>query len=168
MKSKLFEHFAPQLLILVIVLVLVLNGALVMGIQIAVEYPLTTPQGPFTAEGDWEILDLYVTDRVSGYIVWQNHSQWRLVITERHFHANRWRVICDNILMEQDFSGEFPIKTGRAIAKLHGYAEFDQFYWVSSPVFRALRVPADFLLWNLVLLFLEAAACLLLWKLRRE
>lgn len=166
MKSKLLEHFAPQLLVLGVVLVLILNCALVMGIQIAVEYPLSNPQEPFTEEGSWEILDLYTTDRTCGYIVWQNHNQWRLVITERHFHAMRWRTVCDTILMEQDFSGEFPIKTGRAIVKLHGYAEIEQFICLSNPVYRVLRIPPDYLLWNAGLLILEITGWLLIRKLR--
>ncbi len=166
MKSKLLEHFAPQLLVLGVVLVLILNCALVMGIQIAVEYPLSNPQEPFTEEGSWEILDLYTTDRTCGYIVWQNHSQWRLIITERHFHAMRWRTVCDTILMEQDFSGEFPVKTGQAIVKLHGYADFEHFNWIPGPVFRTLHIPADFLTWNAILLVLEIAILAIIRKLR--
>lgn len=102
-KNKLLEHFAPHLLILLVILALTLNCALVMGVQIALDFPLQTPQEPFVAESDWELLDVHSTGRVNGYILWQNHKQWRLVITERHFHANRWRTVCDTILMEQDF-----------------------------------------------------------------
>lgn len=166
MKNKLFEHFAPQLLVLVLVLVLLLNCALVTGIQIALEYPLSNPKEPFEEEGNWEILDLHTTDRACCYIVRQNHSQWRLVITERHFHAMRWRTIRDIILTEQHFSGEFPVKTGRVIVKLHGYAEIEQFNWLNNPVYRALRVPPDYLLWNAGLLILEITGWLLIRKLR--
>ena len=166
MKSKLLEHFAPQLLLLVIALILILNSALVTGIQIAVDYPLSHPQEPFKADGNWELLDLHTTDRACGYIIWQNDSQWRLVITERHFHSMRWRTVCDTILTDQNFSGEFPVKTGRVIVKLHGYAEIEQFNWLSNPVYRTLRVPPDFLLWNAGLLILELTGWILIRKLR--
>lgn len=166
MKSKLLEHFAPQLLLLVIALILILNSALVTGIQIAVEYPLSNPQEPFKAEGNWEFLDLRTTDRACCYVIWQNDSQWRLAITERHFHSMRWRTVCDTILTEQNFSGEFPVKTGRVTVKLHGYAEIEQFNWLSNPIYRTLRIPPDFLLWNAGLLILELTGWLLIQKLR--
>lgn len=165
-KNALMERFAPYLLVALLALVLLFNSSVVMGTQVALEFPLKNPAEAFETKEDWEILDAYTTDRVSGYILWQDHSQWRLVVTERHFHANRWRVICDTILMEQDFSGEFPVKTGRAIVKLHGYADFEQFYWISNPVYRTLRIPGDFLLWNGGMLILEITALLILRKLK--
>lgn len=166
MKSKLLEHFAPQLLLLVIALILILNSTLVTGIQIAVDYPLSHPQEPFQAEDCWKFLDLRTTDQACCYIIRQNNSQWRLVITERHFHSMRWRTVCDTILTKQNFSGEFPLKTGRAMVKLHGYAEIEQFIWLSNPIYRTLRVPPDFLLWNAGLLILEITGWLLIRKLR--
>lgn len=165
-KNKLLEHFAPQLLILLVILILILNSALVMGVQLAVDFPLQNPQEPFAAEGEWEILDVHSTGRVNGYIIWQNHQQWRLIITERHFHTNRWRTVCDAILMEQDFEEEFRTSYGRIMVRLHGYADFDQFNWISTPIFRTLHVPGDFLLWNGALLLVEILAWIIFRKLR--
>lgn len=166
MKSKLLEHFAPQLLLLVIVLILILNSVLVTGIQIAMEYPHLSPEDPFKAEADWELLAQFSTGHVNCYIIWQNDSQWRLVITEQHFHAMRWRTVCDTILMEQNFSGEFPVKTGRVIVKLNGYADIEQFNWLSTPVYGTLRIPGDYLLWNAGLMIVEITGWLLIRKLR--
>lgn len=165
-KHNLLDRFAPYLLVLAIGLVLVLNSALVTGIQVAMDFPLQSPQEPFQEEGTWEFLDVSSNDRINGYILWQDHSQWRLVITERHFHTNRWRTVCDTILMVQDFEEEFTTSYGRILVKLHGYADFEHFNWIPSPVFRTLRVPTDFLLWNAGLLVLEIAALVVFRKIR--
>ena len=167
MKHKLFEHFAPKLLILLVVLVLILNSALIIGFQTVTAYPHHGPQEPFEQETHYEFLDLCTTDRICGYLLWQNNQQWRLVITERHFHSNHWRTVCDTILMEQDFSEEFSTATGRVIVKVHGYADFVTFNWIPSLTMRTLNVPANFLLWNMLLLILEVTGFFLLRKLRR-
>lgn len=165
-KNALLDRFAPYLLVALLVLVLIFNSSVIMGIQVALEFPLKNPQESFETGENWEILDLHITDRVSGYILWQNHSQWRLVVTERHFHANRWRVICDTVLMEQDYQTEITNGYGRTMVKLHGYADFEQFNWIRNPVWRVLHIPGDFLLWNGGLLALEIAVLIIIRKLR--
>ena len=52
------------------------------------------------------------------------------------------------------------------MVKLHGYAEIEQFIWLSNPVYRTLRIPPDYLLWNAGLLILELTGWLLIRKLR--
>lgn len=168
LKHAFLDRFAPYLIVLPLVLVLILNSALVVGVQIAADYPLKTPQAPFLETETYEILDVHVTDRVCGYILWQDNQQWRLVITERHFHANRWRTVCDTILMAQNFEEEFTTSYGRIMVKLHGYADIDHLNWISTPVYRVLHVPGDFLFWNGLLLVLEVTTVWLLHKLRKS
>ena len=165
-KNALLERFAPYLAVALLALVLILNSAVIMGVQVALEFPLKSPAEAYETGENWEVLDAYATDRVSGFILWQNRSQWRLVVTERHFHDNRWRVICDTILMEQDFQTEITNGYGRTMVKLHGYADFEQFIWIPNPVYSTLHVPGDFLLWNGGLLILEIAVFIIIRKLK--
>ena len=165
-KTILLEHFIVYLVLGAVILVLTLNAALVTAVQVAVDFPLDSPTAGIPQDEGWEILDAHGTDRTYATIYWQDHQHWRLVITERHFHANRWRTVCDTFLTEQNFDEEFSNSYGRIRIKLHGYADIEHFSWISSPVYRTLCIPADFLLWNVGLLIFEIAGWLLLRKLR--
>lgn len=163
-KHALLDRFAPYLLILALILVLVLNSALVVGIQVAAGYPYQESHAAFPDK--YELLDVYGYGWGEGRILWVDDQQWRLIITEKHFRADRWRTVCDMVLTEQNFSGEFPVQAGKVSVQLEGYGDFATLHLISSPVYRALHVPGDYLLWNGGLLLLEMIAFFLFRKLR--
>lgn len=164
-KHKLWEHFAPLLLILLVILTPMLNSALIIGVQVAAGYPhRDSHTAPFP--DNYEILDTYGYYQVNGDILWMDDQQWHLLITEKHFKADRWRTVCDITLTEQNYSGDFPVQTGRVSVQLEGYDDFAAFNWTPSLSYRVLKLPTDFLLWSGGLLLLEAAAVISIRKLR--
>lgn len=164
MKKLLFERFAPYLLVLLIGLALMLNSALVTTIQVALEFPHQRVDDAWPKHA--EVLDAYGHYNIHGQILWVDNAQWHLLITEKHFKADHWRTVCDITLTEQDFSGEFPVQGGKLTVQLKAYDDFAAFEFHAGPVYKALNLPGDFLLWNGGLLILEIAVLLILWKLK--
>ena len=163
-KKLLFERFAPYLLVLLIGLALLLNSVLVTTIQAALDFPHQRVEEVWPDHFD--VLDAYGHYDIHGQILWVDNAQWHLLITEKHFKLDRWRTVCDITLTEQNFSGEFPVQGGKVAVQLEAYDEFAAFEFHAGPVYKALKVPGDYLLWNGGLLILEIAVLLILRKLK--
>lgn len=163
-KHIFLERFAPYLVILVLGIVLILNSALVTTVQTTLEFPYKSVEEAWPEH--YELLDAYGYYDVHGQLLWIDNSQWHLLITEKHFKADRWRTVCDIILTEQNYSGEFPVQGGKVAVQLEAYDNFAAFDFVASPVYRAFHVPGSYLLWNGGLLALEIALFILFRKLR--
>lgn len=163
-KHILLERFAPYLVILVLGLALLLNTALVTGVQTALEFPYQSIDEAWPEY--YDLLDAYGYYDVHGQLLWVDNREWHLLITEKHFKADRWRTVCDVVLTEQNYSGEFPVQGGKVTVQLEGYDDFADFDLITGPVYRTFHVPGSYLLWNGGLLALEIVLFMLFRKLR--
>lgn len=163
-KNALLYRFAPYLVVLVLGLALLLNSWLVTTAQAALEFPFQRVEEAWPEH--CEVLDAYGHYHIHGQLLWVDNARWHLLITEKHFKADRWRTVCDITLTEQNFSGEFPVQGGRLSVQLEGYDDFAAFEFHAGPAYRALKIPGDFLLWNGGLLVLEIAVLIILRKVK--
>ena len=163
-KHAMLDRFAPLLLVLALILVLLLNSALITVLQTSIQFPYSQFQDALPEH--YALLDAWGYELGQGQLIWENNQQWRLIIAEKHVKADRWRTVCDMVLTEQNFSGEFPSQAGKLSVQLEGYQNIASLSLKASPVYQALHVPAGYLLWNLGLLLLELTGFFLFRKLR--
>ena len=159
-------------LLFVLVLVLALNCVLITGLQLLLSYPLRSHAEALEPYSSYNVIDTTGSPPLMATLLAAPATENRLIVTENHFLAPRCRVVLDTEVDRHD-SADFRTDHGKVHVHLDGISKIGGFSFrnVSLPIrFGAvsLRIPANFLLWNLLLLTFEILAAVLFHKLRTK
>ena len=157
-------------LLLILAVILVINCALITGIQILISYPYTSHADALQSYSEYNIIDVAGGPPLMASLLAAPGKENRLIVTENHFLAHRCHVILDTEV-SRHYAADLRSNIGKVHVHLEGISKIGglSFRGVSLPVrigTLQVRIPAAFLMWNLLLLTLEILAALLIHKLR--
>ena len=159
-----------KLLILILVLVLLVNSGIIIGFQMMTGFPYESSAQILDGYADYNVIDRSVTPELSAYLLAAPAKKNRLVLTERHFLANRHRVLLDEEI-DRGFSASIKANLGRVTVRMDGSKIGNVSLRPTSLPIRisalSLRVPLSFVLWNLALLAVELLVGYLIHKIRQ-
>lgn len=158
-----------KLMILVLVLVLLVNGGVIIGFQLMTDYTFKSSRDAISPYTDYTLIDSRVTDQVCAYLLAAPAKENRLMLTERHFLANRHRILLDEEV-GRHYSEEVKSDVGTVIVRMDGSKIGNVSLRPASLPIRIsslhFRVPLNFVLWNLALLAVELLVWYLIHKIR--
>lgn len=158
-RGEMLARFAFAILILI----LVLNSALIIGVQMLLGYPLRTPQEAIAEYTEYNLVDTKVNDRSAAYLLAAPGRENRLVVTGKHFLMNRHEVLLDQEV-DRKFSAELKADTGTVLVRI---SENSGSLIGGFAVRSGFKVPIPFVLWNILLIVLEILGWNLISKLRK-
>lgn len=159
-----------KLLLVMLVLVIVVNSGIIIGIQLMAAYPYGSLAETKAAYTSHTVIDQSGDAALSAFLLSASGNENRLIVTEKHFAANRYRVILDTEI-GRDYSAQVKAHCGTVSVRLEGNKQITalSFRGASLPIHFGLlrmRVPVSFLLWNLLVLTIEILAAYLFHRIR--
>ncbi len=141
---------------------LLVNCALVVGLQMLLGYPLHTPQEAIGEYTEYNLVDTKVNDRSAAYLLAAPGKENRLVVTGKHFLLNRHEVLLDQEVGRK-FSAQLKADTGTVLVRI---SESSVSRIGGFALKTGFKVPISFVLWNILLIVLEILGWNLIKKLR--
>ena len=158
-RGEMLARFAFAILIGI----LLLNCALVIGLQMLLGYPLRTPQESIGEYTEYNVVDTKVNDRSAAYLLAAPGKENRLVVTGKHFLMNRHEVLLDQEV-DRKFSAELKADAGTVLVRV---SETTGSRIGGFAIRSGFKVPMSFVLWNILLIVLEILGWNLIRKLRK-
>lgn len=164
-------EITARIWLLILAVILILNFGLIAGIQIMVAYPYENLMDIRALYTDYNEVDFAGDGTPAAILLAAPAKENRLVITEKHFLANRCRIVLDEEV-GRNFSTKANADLGTISIRLKG-STIESFHpkHTSLPIRISslqFRVPVNFLLWNFLVLAIECMAAYLIYKLRSK